>query len=82
MINGICPSCGSATVHSGEVRLGNGFVFLKGVRIRRVKTVDYLCVTCGYFEKHIVPGKVLDKVGAEWPPVLPPADMPPALYGS
>jgi predicted nucleic-acid-binding Zn-ribbon protein len=82
VIYGVCPSCGSATVHSGEVRLGNGFVFLRGIRRRRVRTVDYLCVTCGYFEKHLAPGKALDKVAEKWPPVLPPADTPPAPYTS
>jgi hypothetical protein len=82
VINGICPSCGSATVHRGEVHVGNGRILLRLTYRHRVKTADFLCVTCGYFEKHIVPGKTLAKAAARWPLVLPPTDTPPAPYSS
>lgn len=75
MYDGICRSCGSATVHSGTVTLANGWIFLLvGMRRRRVKTVDYVCVSCGYFAKHVLPGKVLDRVAERWPYVSPSGD--------
>jgi len=42
-----------------------------------VNSQDYVCVTCGYFEKHFPQGKALEKVASTWPRVVPIDRIPP-----
>jgi hypothetical protein len=66
MLNGKCPSCGAATVHAKE-----GGILPNVVRISTfgltIKPIDYVCGTCGYWERRIPPGHVLRKIQAKWP---------------
>ena len=71
MKNGICPKCGSETVHSKPDGLkyaaAKGVVFVHtGMMTMASPAVSYICVTCGYFENYIAdPGK-LSEVAQSW----------------
>lgn len=39
--------------------------------------MDYICVTCGYLERHVAPGKQLERVAATWALVVPRDQIPP-----
>jgi hypothetical protein len=78
MLNGRCPSCGSAAVHSTV-----GGLFIKGDNSvaaaligRSAHPVDYVCGDCGYWERHLPPGRVLDKIRTTWPRVRPATPAP------
>jgi predicted RNA-binding Zn-ribbon protein involved in translation (DUF1610 family) len=76
MLNGRCPSCGATTVHrsGGGVEPTHPYVSRGGLR---ASTMDYVCVTCGYVEKHIVSGRVLGAVAKKWIRVDPHDQAPP-----
>lgn len=40
--------------------------------------MDYVCVTCGYIEKHIARGRLLDAVAEKWMRVVPRDEIPPS----
>ena len=52
---------------------------------RSAATVDYICVTCGYLERHVAPGKALDRIAMSWNRLVPreqtgPHDQVPPGY--
>jgi hypothetical protein len=34
--------------------------------VRTAKTMDYVCVNCGYYERYITNRKVLDRIAEKW----------------
>lgn len=78
MKNGICPKCGSETVHSKpdglKYAVAKGVVWVHtGMMTVASPAVSYVCVSCGYFENYIVdPGK-LSEVAKNWQKGAAPA---------
>lgn len=76
MLNGRCSSCGAMTVHCAKSAVEQGRLTFAG-RFNAADTMDYICVTCGYLERHVVPGKQLERVAANWARVVPLDEIPP-----
>jgi hypothetical protein len=45
---------------------------------RATKPIDYVCGDCGYWERHIPPGRMLEKIKATWPLVPSPRRQSPS----
>lgn len=76
MRNGICPKCGSATVHSKteglKYAVAKGVVFVYTSRLTMPSpAIAYVCTTCGYFENYIADQNKLSEVAKNWPQVPP-----------
>jgi hypothetical protein len=75
MKSGICPKCGSATVHSKPQGVGfaqqtSVYVYGAGSKYAEPSsTTAYVCTTCGYFEVYMLGTSVLNDVASAWPKV-------------
>jgi len=77
MLTGQCPSCGSKTVfmrqNGIEVSGGTGVLVRtspdEDLGLEPSVTDDYVCTTCGYFERHLADMTKLEEVAASWLPV-------------
>lgn len=78
MKNGICPKCGSATVHAKKEGLkyvsARGVVYVYTSRMTMASSaIAYVCATCGYFENYIADPRKLSDVAQNWEKVPPKA---------
>jgi DNA-directed RNA polymerase subunit RPC12/RpoP len=75
MLTGQCPSCGSKTVFMKQkgIEVGGGTDVLvhtsPGADLKPTSTDDYICTTCGYFERHLSNLIKLNEVAESWIPV-------------
>lgn len=73
MKSGVCPQCGSATVHTSPN--GIGFATTTAVnlyfddRAHPSTTMGYVCVTCGAFQVYLTSTSVLGELAQKWPKV-------------
>ena len=70
MKSGQCPKCNNATVYkkSEGIAFGDGRnikVYTSAVTIP-VPAEDYVCATCGYFERYITDEDKLGSVAQNW----------------
>lgn len=76
MRDAICPKCGESTVYTTETgigieRAGNKVAVTlsrKQWRQKSSATTDYVCVSCGYYERYLTDRGLLDRIAAEWAP--------------
>jgi predicted nucleic-acid-binding Zn-ribbon protein len=77
MKNGICPKCGSATVHSKPQGIGfaqqtSVYIYEAGSKYAKPSSTNaYACTTCGYFELYMLGTSVLNDIAQTWPRVVP-----------
>jgi len=57
MKNGTCPKCNSTNVYFKPYELTD----LK-LHSKKVESVDYVCIDCGYFETYITDKEALGKI--------------------
>ena len=70
MKSGQCPKCNSLTVYKKPegIAFGDGRnikVYTSAVTMP-VPAEDYICTTCGYFERYINDREKLDSVAQNW----------------
>ena len=75
MLTGQCPSCGSKTVFMRQkgIEVGGAAGVLvhttPDAGMNPTSTDDYICTSCGYFERHLSNLAKLSEVEASWIPV-------------
>ena len=70
MKSGQCPKCNNMTVYKKTEGVGFGggdkiYVYTSAMT-RAVPPEDYVCTTCGYFERYISDREKLDSVAQNW----------------
>lgn len=71
MKTGQCPKCNNQTVYK-KTENGISYGSAKGVYVYTSAVTmpsgseDYICTTCGYFERYIIDREKLDAVAKKW----------------